>query len=522
MQPIYEIRSTNYWGQDGRSYPNATATSGARDELNGIGSFGFKLPSNDPGLIQVDPGVREVQLWRKTRLVWTGPVTNRNAADDLDNYDIQCKGLFWYFTKRFFGAIRGRNNYLPNGSFDAGNLGSWTAVGVTAQAVTQWGGRPGQTYQANLYQANAGTDTFLRQAIGVPGGNLWTLSANFEIRMDATWVGPAINGRGLYVERRHPTTGVVEDVQFFAITDDTPRGTFQRATVQIFTPPGRDSILDVRLYAPGVTNPTPVAPRPPGSIIWDDVKLTLMESSSWPYADMGEILNGIMAHAQDPAMGKTNLNIALGAGLTGINLDRTYQHADRREILDALMEFPSLGFCDLSILCEQNGVNRNFLVHVPRKGKTWTHRFEQDAPMGIMAVSGFEEDATQVTNTVIYQGEGDGPERDEGYFQDLTAMNGISYEAVEQAAPGFHHDLLTGLATRQVQKQGAPPKVPTITVSGKYVGGDAGIEPIETGDILPLVITRDVPRPIQGALYRVVATEIDVDNDLLRLEVNPV
>lgn len=520
--PNFEIQSCDRFGGNVYTHPLAKGLDPASEILSDPGSFRFSVPISDRQAVRLRPGRREVLVWLGDRLVWAGRVVFRRLSDDLTRYEIDCEGLLSYFEKRVFGKA-GRTNRLVNGSFDTGNLQGWQAEGVTANVVTEWGAKPGQTHQVNLWQAVPGVDTFLRQTITVDGGNLFTLSAWFHLRGDAEWAGPALDGRGLYVERRSPDGATVEDSQFFAITDDTRRGVFERATLTIDTPPGRNSILDVRLYAPAFVNPNPTPPRPPGGIIWDQVSVTAMESSSWSHADMATIMNGIVAHAQDPAYGKSDLNITPAATPTGVFLDRAYQHAEHDEILGALTEFPDAGLCDIEVQSTNHGTSRLFKIHYPRRGRdlTGVYTFELDAAGGIRKLVALEEDGNKIKNAVIMQGEGSGPERDEASAVDTSMTDGIVYESVEQSDVGANHDLLPNLAAEAVARGRKAPLVPQIVLDLSWA------DKLEVGDkvsvYLDIVgVNDDEGNEIANVSLkcRIVELAYDVENDQLLVTFN--
>ncbi|MFF0903995.1 UNVERIFIED_CONTAM: hypothetical protein RF653_10005 [Kocuria sp. CPCC 205316] len=520
--PHFEIQSCDRFGGNVYSHPQAKGMDPASDVLSAPGSFRFSVPVSDPQARRLRPGAREVLVWMGEKTVWEGRVVFRRLSDDLTRYEIDCEGLLSYFEHRVFGKA-GRTNLLVNGSFDTGNLQGWQAEGVTANVVTEWGAKPGQKYQANLWQAVPGVDTFLRQTITVSGGHLLTLSAWFHLRGDAEWAGPALDGRGLYVERRTPDGSTVEDSQYFAITDETRRGVFERATLTIDTPPGRNSILDVRLYAPAFVNPNPTPPRPPGGIIWDQVSVTAMESSSWSHADMATIINGIVAHAQDPAYGKSNLNITPNAAPTGVYLDRAYQHAEHDEILDALTEFPDAGLCDIQVRSTNHGASRFLDIHYPKRGvdRTATYTFELDAEGGIRKLVSLEEDGTKIKNAIIMQGEGSGPERDEASAVDTSKTDGIVYEAVEQSDVGANHDLLPSLAAEAVARNLKAPLVPQVALDLSWAGK------LNVGDWVSVYLDINGINDDAGSdssnIYvkcRIVELAYDVENDLLLVTFN--
>ncbi|WP_144836032.1 hypothetical protein [Kocuria rosea] len=520
--PNFEIQSCDLFGGNIKAHPEAKAIDPPSNLLSSPGSFSFSVPVTDPNIKFLAPLKREVLVWMGEEICWAGRIVFRRMSDDLSSFEMDCEGLLSYFDTRVFGKAQ-RTNRLTNGSFDTGNLAGWQVEGVTANVVTEWGAKPGTRFQCNLWQAVPGVDTFLRQTIAVDGGNLFTLSAWFHLRGDAQWAGPALDGRGLYIERRTPDGQTVEDVQFFAITDETRRGVFERATLTMETPPGRNSIFDIRLYAPAFVNPNPTPPRPPGGIIWDDVSVTAMESTSWSHADMGTILNGIVAHAQDPAYGKSNLNITPGASATGVYLDRAYQHVEHGDIGATLAEFPDAGLCDIDVISSNYGATRTFTCFYPRRGRDLSnvYHLELDAEGGIRKVISLEEDGSKVRNSVIMQGDGSGPERDEASATDTSKTDGIVYEGVEQSEVGANHDLLPGLAAEAVARNNGVHVVPQVSLDLSWA------TKLELGDLVSVYLDIDGINDDAAAdsvnefmICRIVEIGYDTENDLLLLTFN--
>lgn len=509
--PHVEIFTVDRLGDNWYSHPEAYQTEPIRETLNEPGSFACAIPNTDPNVGNAKEHARELQIWRNGHLRWQGKITGKDYDPQLNVWNVRAEGPLCYF--KGLGVGRARQNWLTNGSFDTGDLTGWSAVGTTANVVTNWGALPGTTHQANLYQAGAGTDTFIQQGVTVPGGTNWTLAAWFHIRTDSEWVGPALDGRGLYVERRHPDTNEVEDVQFFAITDDTERGIFQRATVNMWSPPGRDSIFWIRLYA---TRCTAAAGSPPGSIIWDAVQLVGPESLSYTHQDLGVVVNGLVAHGQDPDFGNTDLHITPGAATsTGIFLDRYYQFDEHANIYDELMALAESGLCDIQCVTSWNASedrsDRHIRAWVPRQGETKNIAFELDAASGVSELQSIEMDGSKTKTTFIAVGDGSGPDREEAYVSDTSLTDGVVIKEVYQAS-GTHHDLLPAVAAQQVALYKGVSKVPAMVLSPDLT------DLVNVGDVFPTLLDIGGPLIVNGN-YRVVQTELDLFTDQLTVQV---
>lgn len=505
-----EIMSCDRFGGDRFSHPNATITQGMRDELNQPGSFSFTIPASDYGYARglLTPLSREVQVARAgdTKPLWWGVVDSASVTD-LQTVEVRCVGIQSYFENLYVGRAQ-RVNHLFNASFDNGNLDGWEAVGVTAQAVDGWGALPGQTFQANLWQAGPGLDTFITQTAIVPGGVLWYVEGWFHLRADATWVGPALDGRGLYVERLEDN-GAVSDISFFAITDDTPRGQFQRAACTIYTPPGKDWTLRVRCYATVCASPQV---NPPGGIIWDDISLTAPESLSYTNQDVAVVFDGLTAHAQDPAFGKANLNIAGGSAGTGYRVDRYYQFADHENIGNAHNSFADQGLCDYGAEYI-SFTQRRFRCYAPQKGTVANFTIELGGL--IVAVPTIDQSGSNTfTSVLVTSPDTSGPGADEASAIDASAVSGIIREEVIQPKTAIHHDLLALTARNELAAKRRVQLIPELLVDASLYGV------IVVGDTVPVRIVPDNTALTITGNYRIVSTEFNPDTDQFRISLN--
>lgn len=515
----FQFFTVDRFGGNRAEHPRAYASTPLEKELNEPGSLTVTIPNSDPNIGNVQEHARELMVWRNWYTPWWQGKIERKTYDPLaDAWDVEVVGLRQYFNDLHVGRAN-RVNWVRNGSFDEGSLAEWEAIGVTANVVTEWGFLPDQsTYQANLYQAGAGEDTFIRQRIDVPGGVYWTLSAWFHIRTDSEWVGPAFDNRGLFIERRHPDTNALEDVQFAQITDDTPRGVFQRLTCNMWSPPGRDSVFWVRLYATRCTNASPTPPRPPGSIIWDEVQLVAMESLSYPHQDVGGIVDGLVSHAQDPEFGRVYLGIDTpGAGTTGVYTDRYYQFADHPNIGDELKALSEAGICDIDVEIEWNNEAQKMDKHVraygPRQGssdKPWS--LELGAEHSVSELASIEMNGQETKTTVIVRGEGSGPDREEASASDTSETGGVVIEEIFDAPENTHKDLLHGMALYRVSRSKGVPRIPALTLSTFMT------DKVELGDVFTVITGIDGPWAVVGN-FRVTHISHDFDTDRLTVQV---
>lgn len=516
MAADYYVVSCDRFGQSPMGHPEANFVSRIREELNAEGGgFEFTVPVNDPNYMAGLRALsREVQVYRgnaSAPYAW-GLIANRDP-DEKDNKRglIEVVNLFEYFRGLHFGKAN-RTNWLGNGDFSSPSLAPWTPVGITANRVTEWGTRPGETFQLNLYQAGDGLDTFVTQTVLLPGGTYWTLSADFHLRTDNTFVSPSLDNRGLFIERLGEDNATVEDAQFYAITGDTPRGTFEHASVGIHTPPGRNWFVRVRLYSPLITNATPDPGRVPGGIIWANVRLNAMESHSFQMQDLGSVVNAIVQHSQDPAYGKADLNIGAGSPNAGFNVTRVYQHADHDEIAEALLQLKEEGLCDVGfeylsptqrifrIYAPTRGVFRSNLVLSPGRGGTLREQPQLR-----------EDGRAAISAALVLSDKSSGPDRSEAAAIDASGLGGVVREKVFTSSE--HFDRLPLVAREYLRAGSKVPQVLEAVASSELIGQ------IAVGDSVPL----DSGPPLGlDAIYRIVAIETDTRTDLLHLELNSV
>lgn len=435
-----ELKVVDKAGTVAATLANVVSLSPLTDVLNRAGSLRFGLHNLDPQATAVQAIAKEVQVWRDGSFIagggWVVPITPESeVAGNTDVVEFECRGLLWYFDRRFFGDAD-RRNYIANGGMETAGLASWTAVGTTATRDTAH--RINGTYAAKLVQATAGTDTYLKQSVSITAGGvgaLMTVAAWFYVSSTG-YVGTASGGRGLFLQRS--VSGVVADFDFATLDNgdggDAVRDAWQRRKVTIQIPPNATQDVEVRLYSPG------------GSIWWDEVELVAMDSVSFYATDQAAIADGIVVHAQDAAYAKSNLNIGRSTPATGITRDRHYQHAEHAPIGQALAEFSGLdnGF-DQSI--QVDSVNRTYTVHYPRKGTSRSALAWSE----VVKVRWVPVEGEQAANSIVVLGDGDGPDREEGAATDMTAYAGVTLEEVISADTGTPIDGLDSRAAEELR-----------------------------------------------------------------------
>lgn len=494
-----ELKVVNKSGTVAATLANVVSASPLVDVLNEGGHLRFGLHNLDPQAPTVQAIGTEIQVWRNGSLVadggWVVPITPESEINgNTDVVEFECRGLFWYLDRRFFGDAD-RLNYIANGGMETAGLASWTAVGTTATRDTAH--RINGTYAAKLVQASAGTDTYLKQSVSITGtgvGTLLTVAGWFYVSSTG-YVGTASGDRGLYLQRS--VGGVVNEFDFAPLDSgdggDAVQNSWQRRKVSVWVPPNATEAVEVRLYSPG------------GSIWWDEVELVAMDSLSYYATDQATIAGGIVAHAQDATYGKSNLNIGTSTPATGITRDRHYQHAEHANIGQALSEFPALsdGF-DQSIAL--TSTTRTYTTHYPRKGTSRTALVWSE----IVQVRWVPVEGEQAADSIVVLGDGDGPDREEGAAVDTGAFGGVTLEEVISAETGTPIDGLDSKAAEELRIRITAARMEVTLGPGLRVGSMA------VGD------TFAGPAAVHGYMnlagtWRAMETALDLVTDCLTL-----
>lgn len=496
---VYEVRVVDQAGTRIATLGNAIPGP-VRWELNGPGAFEFSFPTRDADATQaannaaVQLLTREVQLWRNgTVIFWGVPV---RAEVDAEMVHVQCAGLLWYFSRRFIGPLV-RESLLTNPHFEDGLVG-WSAVGATATSDTEH--KLSGLRSAKLVSSSAGADNYLGQTY--PGwqsdaihGTTFTLVGWFRVD-DNGWVGPALDSRGLYLERRSGST--VTDRVFAEISDDTPRGSWQRLDLQMYMPVNRTEDLEVRLYSPG------------GTIRWDKVFFTWIASFTYLNYDLGEIVAELVRHLQD-AWDKSDLNIAVDVPLTGIRGDRSWPFAEHHRCLEVLQEFAEAGYLDFDIVWNAAGTTRTFTGYAPRKGVPRPHRAMTTAQM-----TGFtlRTDGRAATSALTVQGEGHDIDREEGQAVDRSVFGGLILEDIESAPPGTLVTDLDALAAEKIRTRLRPEVLEVTTAEALW----PLIGEVSVGDTLPVTIDHGWAQTAGD--WRITEMGLDPPTDAVSLSLN--
>lgn len=529
--------------------------------LNEAETFSFTLPNLDPLAAEITVANQEVQIWRGDYLMVWGVVVRSATSGATIEY--QCKGLAWYFTKRFIGSAR--HNYLENGSFESSGYwfhelyaptedpanrlpANWSSEISSERSVNGYPGRSLKLTSNDAIDFGISSAQFIFSEIDNffwPDGMKWTAAAWIYIP-SADWgyydteTEKIIGERnaaynwggesapfGLHLGRFSSTEWEdaeaievavggpfpkVYEIAVAGITEDLPRDQWVRIETSLTQPPveagifgSRTDWIQVELHCPQ------------GTVFWDEVSLTRNDRLFYNDVDQEAILFGLVEHAQDPAYGKSDLNIGFAAApITNVTRTRTYDFFNHRLISDAIDEFSTLWQgCDWSI--ETTATQRLFSPWFPMKG---TRRPAQALVLGrnIASIS-VAEDGEQVANRVIVMsdGGGTGSSREEAIG---TNTEGFAFDLVLEttinAIPESPLDSLEGQMQRTLrQKRNAT--IPTVTT---YAGrGSELLGQISTGDIVP--VEASYGGLIVSGDHRIVSMTYQPDTETMAITVNP-
>ncbi len=494
--------------------------------------FSFVLPVADPKAhLLFDEKFREVQVWRGDQLLAWGPTVRPSA--DKANLGVSVKGVLWYLTRRNIGKAS-RTNYVPNGDFEAGTAGwrigalspfeplanrgpeLFTVSTPTDRALTG-------TRSLRLEQLDAATpkygiqaSTFLVWSVDPsanPEGDTWSLVARCFIP-SADWLGPPPDGVGIRLDRFSTTTTIQTQpegggpVEFLPapiesaeakIDDNTPRDVWVKLEATLHAPvTGQPEFVQVTLGCPVG-----------GVIYWDRAALTLDEGLRFYGVDQATIAAEVIEHLQDPAYGKSDLNLSTEMPPTGVLRDRVYLHHEHQSGADVLGEFATLdnGF-DLSVAYTSD--TRTIRTHHPRRG---VHRPGFALELGRnVADFAYTLDGENAASSVIVLGTGDGSDREEASASNpSTYSEGLILETVFSAPPETPIDSLDNVAAEALNVASGP-ELLSVTTTPVQPGQRDPVGVLWPGDTVPVSIRAGALDVVDT--YRVVEVTINPDDTL--------
>lgn len=309
-------------------------------------------------------------------------------------------------------------------------------------------------------------------------------------------------GYGVYMQLVNTADGKVKAKTFVPLNEDTPRNRWVRMECSLEVPADDKAYrVDVRLYPPA------------GTCVWDEISVKASDALTFYGRDQVNIAKGLIEHAQDPAMGKSDLNIGTNVTFTKVFRTREYPWIERMQISEALAEWPTLadGF---DMMFDFTPTTRKVRTFYPRKATRPAYVFALGANV---ADYSSDIDGTQTTTTVIVQAEGEGADREEGVYSDTSKMDGIVLEKVYNATPGSAISSLDAQAKRGVKRWSSPVILPELVMHPQYT--EELLQTISLGDVVPVVV-QDAWVNINSE-YRIVGRSLDVEADQITYQIVP-
>lgn len=267
---------------------------------------------------------------------------------------------------------------------------------------------------------------------------------------------------------------------------------------------GKRSVIEVRLFPPN------------GDALFSEMWLTKEESLSFRSKEQADIIRALVQHAQDPDMGKSDLNISTNIVKTGVRRTRDYPFDERAKIGALLEEFPKLGNgVEWRIMPYSN--QRVFTTFFPRMGKDTTVVLAA----GSNVVSyGVGSDGSLLSTTVVIQAPtGEGSDREERTVSDPTLMDGLVLEQVYTGTPNSPASSWRRQAERGLARYRRPVVIPDVTLDPNAT--DELLEAVSIGDLVTTDISNVVKNIDVFQKARVTEMYLNPATDALRYVLTP-
>lgn len=454
----------------------------------------------------------ELQVYRNGDLVFWGPIVSLDASGSDGVVRCHAAGVDWYLNRRFLdGTI---TNALSNPDFEDG-LDGWTthdnSGGLTASVDTSTFETGSQCIK--LVNTNDGGDDYISQTVTMGGnavGLLVTLSG--WLLMDEL-TGPAFGTRGLYMEGRRG--GALQGLPNWQPIDLAPSpgatGTWWKMSTTLWIPPSITWDIEVRLYAPK------------GTVHWDDVKLVAMDSLTCANfddltlvpIDISDCVARIIAHVQNPAFGKSSLNLTYDVTDTGVKLSKVYQFVDHIQFDQAMREFIER-IDGVDYFVRLTPTTRTFKQFAGKRGTDRTGDFEliYDPENAADSVSDYRlsyDGASCITRQVVL-GEDNGPDREQGEQSEASAISGLILQDVKQAPQDSTVASLQPFADEQIARFSEVP----FTVELDVLSKAELVSVLHVGDMVSVLINDGWTDNLTASL-RIMRIKLDAVKNMLTL-----
>lgn len=552
----YTVTITNENGTKYAELENAVVDS-ASSALNAIGRATLSLPADDEKASWIVPWEYEVQVWLGESLFFWGPIVD--VQTDGKVLRILVEDLLTYFTVRHFGKSN-RTNLLQNPSFESGPDGSWNwarttyapgiGVGFASETGTSivWDGITKEgTAALKMANSDAGTTvdgegiigydvTFQTFEVTAPATRPLEITGSAWYRLDSDFVNANDQGFGLViaafpedwpdqVRAAYPGTWLGIYAEWYdhagsSIYEDDPTEVWIRAEASLEIPAGATRQIMFALH--GVD----------GTIRWDRCRATANEGLHVVGQDVRAVLNQIVTHAQDPAFGKTDLNIDVTGADVGKKVDFLALYENHEEVWERIRQLTQ-GEDAIDLGVEFTRTRRYLRPYYPRRGKTIP-----EAPLewgkNVNAFSWSFSGHDAGNQVVVLWSEARGSVRDEEADEDLSFFGGKTIEVVKVTPDGYPvEDLSTFAAdTLRISKR---PEVLQVACMESIEASASDGHGIPTGvarrilgyyslgDLVPVILPDHWTSPAftQAEYWRIVSIAVSPAQRAVSLTLNP-
>lgn len=474
LESAYIVKIVDKYGAVLRTMVNANVER-ITEAINGYGTdIEWTFPKYDPAIAagqgaDVQLLKREAQVWQNGAgpIAWGVLVGARGDGKD-GAIDVTAPGLGWYLSRRHID--KARDNYITNPGFEDGLTG-WTTVNCTPTVITSQ--RRLGANAVRLTSSTADGSSYLATTFAVTGTEVGTNVYVAGHYFTETFNAPALELRGLFVQAG-PPAGAAVQFQSAIIDSGSPINEWDRIEIPdpIAVPANTTWHIEVRLY---VGN---------GSVVWDAVQGVIPESVSDYNVDIASGLFPLLiAHAQSAAAGKSDLNITTNAAASGVTVPvKAWQFDEHTPAESAIRELVERddGF-DWRVQFSQT--DRVATTYSPRIGVDRSGSVTLELGVNVADYQLGEDGATTENNITVY-GDGDGPDREEGYAVDTADLDGLVLQGVYQAPPSTAIDALEPIAGDHLSTKKRLVRHLTVTT----IPSLALVQLLKIGDIVTVVI----------------------------------
>ena len=503
MTTTWQIEVCDRFGAQVVPLDNAIPRQAA-ERLNEARTATFEIGVKDAGAIAADIMNcvirRDARIRRNDQVFLWGPITRVEAG--RRSVQVQVSDPWWHLHGLYFGPLR--NQYILNPNAASG-LANWSASGLpTFTADTADFVRGSTSFL--LEQPTTGADAHMSQTVLVTSNVdqpvVFVLSGWVKVE---EFKGPALDERGLYIERAGKAVSTGVNPRWDAITEATPVGEWVPLATEITVPANLvNDPLNVRVYCPN------------GRMRVGGLALTVYESVGTPTFPEDAIypITRVISTVQDPLWGYPPLNIAKAGGLTGSLIEIHHQFVDGENVGQALLGYARRGICDMGFVYPTPNT-RTLEIFSPRRGTFKPDVLLDTDVAGSLAEFRYRVDGGQTWSAVRADGAGSGPARPVGFATDYTATDGIRREGRLTDVPtGALPIDLDRLTVTELARAKAPVRIPTYTTHRQ--SGDL-VEFIQVGDSALSRIDHGCVQ--EETVRRIVGWNLDIRRESMTLEV---